>query len=371
MVQTMSYRVLCFTDCSDLPETELFIRLKNAGVDIEVASNPAGPHFQRLTASEVPVHEMVIASRFSLKSIRDIRSLLSTKKYDILYCFNNKAISNLLPATRKNPYRIITYRGIVGNVGILSPASWTTHLHPRISRIICVCHAVRDHLVNMRFAGWRLSPEKVVTIYKGHDPSWYQRPPADLTSEFGLPANAFVVGFAGRDRPRKGLADIIDATRCLPPDMPVYFLLLGRLEKNKRLQRQIAASPFRDRIYLTGFRKDAPSVFAACDTFLLPSREREGLARAVIEAMAGHTPPIVTNAGGLSELVTHHESGLVIPIRNPRAIARAIVALYQNPAEKRRLGNNAEKRIRTHFHINDTVRQTAAVFEDLMTKPPL
>ena len=198
----MGYRVLCVTDKSDLPETELFIRLRQAGVDIEVACNPGGRYFERLRASDVPIHEMIITSRFSLKSIRKIRRLIELQRYDILYCFNNKAISNVLPAVRGINCQIMTYRGIVGNLSFLSPASWTSHLNPRVTRIVCVCNAIRDHLLSMRFFNKRLDPRRVVTIYKGHDLSWYQSRPADLAREFNLPENAFVLGFAGRNRPR-------------------------------------------------------------------------------------------------------------------------------------------------------------------------
>lgn len=361
----MNYRVLCFTDRSDLPETELFIRLKNAGVDIEVACNPTGRYFDRLQASEVPVHELVINSRFSIKSIRKIRQLLARRHYDILYCFNNKAISNVLPAARGKRYHIATYRGIVGNLSFFSPASWTSHLNPRVNRIVCVCHAIRDHLLAQRFLKMSIPPEKVVTIYKGHDLSWYQSQMANLTKEFPIPENAFVVGFAGRNRPRKGLLYLIEAARYLPADAPIHFLLLGRLADDNSLQQQIAKCPYPARIHLAGFRNDAPPVFAACDTFIMPSTEREGLSRAVIEAMAYATPPIVTDVGGLPELVEDGQSGRVVPPKDAGAIAEAIHRLYENPEEKKQMGENARERIRTAFHIDRTVEQTKAMFENL------
>ena len=100
----------------------------------------------------------------------------------------------------------------------------------------------------------------------------------------------------------------------------------------------------------------------------MPSTKREGLSRAVIEAMCYGIPPIVTNVGGLPELVTDKESGFVIPPSDPRALARAIIDLYENPETRKRLGENARVRIRTHFNINTTVEQTRKVFEELMAE---
>jgi glycosyltransferase involved in cell wall biosynthesis len=93
---------------------------------------------------------------------------------------------------------------------------------------------------------------------------------------------------------------------------------------------------------------------------------KEGLSRAVIEAMSYGTPPIVTNIGGHPELVVHNESGLVIPPKDPEAIARAILELYNDPEKKKRLGENARRRIETRFHIRETIRQTRRLFEEVL-----
>jgi len=362
----MKYRVLCFTDRSDLPETELFIRLQKAGVDIEVACNPTGRYFERLQKAGVCIHELIVKSRFSFQSMQNIRKILAKRHYDILYCFNNKVASNLLMGTRGQKYKIITYRGTVGNVSFLSPASWTTHLNPRVNRIVCVSRAVRQHLLNMRFLGLGIGPQKTVTIYKGHDRAWYRSPPADLTREFGIPADAFVAGFAGRNRPHKGIDYLIDATRHLPGEAQIHFLLLGRLNQDRSLQKKIAQSPHPHRIHLTGFREDAPAVFAACHTFIMPSTKREGLSRAVIEAMAQATTPIVTDVGGLPELVQEGQSGLVVPPMDSQSIAQAILRLYENPEQRKQMGKHAQERIDSVFHINRTVEQNMHMFQNLM-----
>lgn len=362
----MTYRVLCVTDKSDLPETELFTGLKKDGVDIEVMCNPAGKHYGRLKDAGVPAMELVLRNRLDRTGVRRIREQLLKRRYDILFCFNNPAAATTLMASRNMPCKVITYRGVAGNVGFLSPGSWLTHLHPRVSRIVCVSDAVKAYFLSLHFLMLRVNPRKPVTIYKGHDLAWYQTPPVDLTAAFGIPAGAFVVGFAGRNRPNRGLNYIVDATRFLPKDAPIHFLFLGKLTDDVKLRRQIDNSPYRDRIHLGGFRNDAPAVAGACDTFLLPSVFKEGLSRAVIEAMSYATPPIVTNVGGNPELVIHNESGLVIPTKDPEAIAEAILELYNDPEKKRRLGQNARRRIETRFHIRETIQKTRLLFEEIL-----
>ncbi|RJP89142.1 MAG: glycosyltransferase family 1 protein [Desulfobacteraceae bacterium] len=364
----MTYRVLCITDKSDLPETELFIGLKNTGVDIEVMCNPDGKHYGRLRQSGVPAIDLVLKNRLDFAGVRRIKAQLKIKSYDILYCFNNPAAATALMASRGEPCKIITYRGVAGNVGFLSPGSWMTHLHPRVKRIVCVSNSVKSYFLSLHFLWFRLNPQKPVTIYKGHDLSWYGDPPADL-NQFGIPNNAFVIGFAGRNRPNRGLNYIVDAAKLLPEDAPIHFLFLGKLTDDMKLRQQIDQSPYRDRIHLAGFRNDAPAIAGACDTFILPSVFKEGLSRAVIEAMAYGTPPIVTNIGGHPELVIHNESGLVVPPKDPAAISAAILDFYHDPAKKKRLGENARIRIKTRFNIKSTVADTRRLFEEVLSSP--
>jgi len=364
----MNYRVLCVTDRSDLPETELFIGLMNSGVDIEVFCNPTGRYYQRLLNSAVKTMPLILKSRYDLSGIRSIRRQLKSKNYDIIYCFNNPAASNALLAARNIQIKFVTYRGTIGNIHLLSPASWTTHLNPRVKRIVCVSNAVRDHLLNMKFLSFKISPERIATIYKGHDVKWYQNTRADL-SEFNIPDGSFVVGFAGRNRPHKGIDVLIDSAKWLPERAPIHFLLMGGFEADKRLIRVIDSSPSKEKVHLIKYRKDVPAIAAACDTFVMPSTKREGLSRAVIEAMSCGTPPIVSNVGGLPELVINNDSGLVVPPKNPRAIAGAILFLYRHPERKIIMGKNARERIEMHFNTEKTVAETKEMFERLARDP--
>jgi glycosyltransferase involved in cell wall biosynthesis len=360
----MTYRVLCITDRSDRPETELFIGLKKAGVDISVIGNPTGKHYHRLKEAGIVSHDLILKSRFDVRGIRFIRKLLTQNHFDILYCFNNPAASNMLLASRGMAFKIITYRGTIGNVSFLSPASWTTHLHPRVNRIVCVSNAVRDFLMHMKFLWMKLPKNRAQTIYKGHDISWYQAAPADL-SQFNIPVHAFTVGFAGRNRPHKGIDFLLKSAQWLPQDAPIHFILMGNLD-DANLRRIAQNSPFKDRIHFTGYRNDAPAIAAACDAFIMPSTKREGLSRAVIEAMSYGTAAIVTDVGGLPEMVVHKESGLIIPPQNSAAIAQAILELYQNPELKKKMGENARQRIQTHFNIETSVEKTRQLFEALL-----
>ncbi len=216
----------------------------------------------------------------------------------------------------------------------------------------------------MRMLWMKVPAEKVVTIHKGHDLAWYQETPADL-APFGIPKDAFVAGCIANIRPRKGIDVLIDSARFLPKDAPIHFLLVGNMNSEK-LQRQIAESPFRDKIHLTGYRKDAPALMAACNISVLPAIKREGLPKAVIESMVYGTPAIVTDSGGSPELVVHNQSGIVVPPGNAQAIAEGILELYEHPEKLQDMGSAARERIRNDFRNEDTIRKTLALYRELV-----
>ncbi|MBT8108702.1 MAG: glycosyltransferase family 4 protein [Gammaproteobacteria bacterium] len=359
-------RVLAVTAHSDLPETQMFIGLKRAGVEFEVMCPDDAPHRQKLIDSGVEVHSLELKGRLDSDGASRIRQRLVGGQFDILHTFNNKAVSNGLRASKGLDVSFIAYRGIEANVSVFDPASWTTYLHPRVDKIICVADAIRQYLVNMKFLWWRFPADKAITIYKGHDLGWYQAP-AVPRSEFGIPQDAFVVGCTANERPRKGLPYLVEAAKLLPHDADIHFLLIGNIGGAKTLQR-IAESPARDRFHLTGFRRDAPQVLASCNACILPAIKREGLPKGIIEGMVHAVTPIVTDSGGSPELIEHGKSGLIIPPQSSQAIADAILRLYEDRSVCRQMGVEAQRRIQRDFHVSKTIEQTLSLYRELCSK---
>jgi glycosyltransferase involved in cell wall biosynthesis len=85
--------------------------------------------------------------------------------------------------------------------------------------------------------------------------------------------------------------------------------------------------------------------------------------------MAYRVPPVVTDTGGSPELVVDGESGIVVPPRDARAIATAIETLYRDEELRRRMGEAARERIGVAFRNEDTVRNTIALYEELVPDP--
>ncbi|HEX7236303.1 MAG TPA: glycosyltransferase, partial [Gammaproteobacteria bacterium] len=124
--------VLCITEQPDRPEAETFIGLTNEGVDVHVLCSPKGRQYPRLVEAGLPVTAFEIERRYDRKAVERIRDELKKRRYDVIHLFNNKAVLHGLMASRGLPVKVVVYRGIVGNVSVLSPFSWLRYLNRRV-----------------------------------------------------------------------------------------------------------------------------------------------------------------------------------------------------------------------------------------------
>lgn len=358
-------RVLCLTDACDRPESELFIGLHRAGIIVDVLCNPKGKHYKRLEEAGLNVVPMRLSGRFDREGTRLIREQLQRNQYQIIHAYNPRALACGLRASKGfDSVSVVAYRGVSGNISFLNPESWITFLHPRLDCIVAVCDAVKEYLASVHFLWLRIPETKLTRIYKGHDLAWYDEPPAEL-SDLGIPEDAFVVCATGRDRPRKGFDVLLKAAAACPADANIHFLLVGDMDRNDSLRKLAEATGFPERIHFTGYRSDAPRLAAASNVFVLPSTEREGLPRAVIEAMAYGVPSVVSDVGGMPELVAHGETGYVVRRSDSDALAGAILGFYRDQEAARTMGQRARERIETSFHTSQTVEQTIRLYERL------
>jgi glycosyltransferase involved in cell wall biosynthesis len=352
-------RVLVFNPFNDRSEVSMYLSLQNSGVDIEVVCDPSAAERQVLKNGGITVTEMPIRHRLDINAIINLRRKLKQTKYDIIYTTLNSCLSTSLIASIGLDVKHVSYRGTIGHLNRLDPASWLTYLNPGIDRIVCVSEAVRKYLLSLNLPSSRL-----VTIHKGHDPAWYAAMPPPSFSDFGIPINAFTIGFTGSIRPVKGVDVLIKSLQSLPKNHDFHLILVGEI-KDPRVRELASSSTYSDRIHFTGIRKDAAAIAGACNVFVMPSIAREGLPRSVIEAMAQGIPAIVTDIGGMPELVINNESGLVIPPGNPQALANAISYVADNPDKRRHMGQHARNRISTVFNIKTTVEKTLQLFQEL------
>jgi glycosyltransferase involved in cell wall biosynthesis len=191
---------------------------------------------------------------------------------------------------------------------------------------------------------------------------------ADLRRELGLPADALVVGMVGRLVAEKGYRELFSAARTVRRQDPsVRFLAVGApdLEKADAITTaELERSA--DDVVVTGWRDDVRDLLAVMDVFVLASW-REGMPRSAIEAAAMGKPLVLTDIRGCREVARHEQEALLVPPRDPEALAGAVLRLAGDPALRERLAAAARHRARERFSEAAVAHRVAEHYRTLLT----
>ena len=205
-------------------------------------------------------------------------------------------------------------------------------------------------------------------IHNGVAPiaEWTEEERRSFRSREGIPADAAVVLSVSNFYPYKVHADLVEAASLVAAAVPeVLFLLVGRDAGTLEHCRNMARERSVDRnIRFLGSRSDVPDLLRGSDLFVHPSHE-EGFSNAILEAMAGGKAVVACDVGGNPEAVLVGESGLLAPVRNPGALADAMVRLLRDPKLRNTLGEKGRERAATRFPVDRMVRETEALYESL------
>jgi glycosyltransferase involved in cell wall biosynthesis len=170
----------------------------------------------------------------------------------------------------------------------------------------------------------------------------------------------YLVLTPARLHPQKGHTFLIAAAAEVPG---VTFAFAGDGPLRQALETQAREQGVADRCVFLGERDDVPQLLAAADLVVLPSLF-EGLPVSVLEAMAAERPVIATAIGGTDEAITTEVTGLLVPPRDPSALAAAIRRLQGDPERSRRLAEAARGRVERSFSADATAREIMRIYDE-------
>jgi len=263
------------------------------------------------------------------------------------------ALGRLAATLCRVPVVVHTYHGHVFD-GYFSP--FTTKvvvatervLARTASALVAVTERVRRDILAHRIG----TPDRVVVVPLGLDldPLVAAAPRrGELRAELGLSPLAPLVGIVARLVPVKAHEVFLEAARAIAPVRPeAIFLVVGDGERRGELEALARGAGLGDRVRFLGWRADLARLYADLDVVVLTSKN-EGSPVALIEAMAAARPVVSTRAGGVEDVVGDGETGLVVPVGDAAAIARAIVDLLEHPARAAALGAAAQASVVARF----------------------
>jgi len=180
----------------------------------------------------------------------------------------------------------------------------------------------------------------------------------------GLPQAAFVIGAIGRLAPVKGQTTLIEAFASLRHALPgARLVLVGDGPDRDTLTKQVEALGLAPAVLFAGHVGDAAPFYAAVDVLAVPSRN-EGMGRVIIEAMAAGVPVVASRVGGIPDLVTDGETGLLVPPSDPELLRLALLTLANQPELGRTLAAAAQQRVVPHYGAEAMARSLLSIYDE-------
>lgn len=193
-----------------------------------------------------------------------------------------------------------------------------------------------------------------------------------VRDRLGIPPDALVIGALGRLVHKKGFGHLLSAMQGVLGAVPeAYCVIGGEGDLRDDLTAQVDRLGVSGRVLFAGHVdwRDTPGYYAMCDVVVVPSvvdarGNVDGLPNVLLEAMASGTAVVASRVGGIPEVVTDGEDGLLVTPGDANALVGALISLLGDPALRMRLGERARQRISAGYAWRDVVRSFEVVYDE-------
>jgi glycosyltransferase involved in cell wall biosynthesis len=324
----------------------------------------SGPFAQNLPRPE-NVQVLHKPQGFSWKAVRDLHRLIRRLRPHVLHSHNLGPLMYASLASGMGGWCPLLH----GEHHLPPPADFDRKrifqrsvFYRACRKVHTVSEGLRQELISRG-----LPAEKLVTLRNGVDSERFK--PGDRCAARekigGLPPDALVLGMVGRFMPWKGHALLIEAFEKIASRRPNAHLLLvgsGGTDEEK-IRAQARASRLAPRIHFAGFQRDVTLYYQAMDALIFPSTI-EGLANAVLEAMACGVPALAHPACGMAEIITHRQDGWLAEINTPEGLLRQLEALPADPEGFSALGRAGREKVLRQFSLPGMVENYRRLYRE-------
>lgn len=183
-----------------------------------------------------------------------------------------------------------------------------------------------------------------------------------LSLENKLSPSSIVVGTIAELHKNKSISYAVKSAKILSDNnIKVTFVVIGEGEERKKIEETITMKNLNRSVFLLGKRSDAAKFLLAFDIFFLSSI-KEGLPYVLLEAGAAGLPVVATKVGGTPEIIDHMKNGILVPPKNPKAMAEAIKFLIDNPEKRREFGEKLKEKVGKEFRLETMIEKTVNLY---------
>lgn len=298
------------------------------------------------------------------RTLSELTAKLRQFRADILLTHGYKAnILGRIAARRLGIPIVGVSRGWTGENRKVQLYELLDKIHLRwLDAVVCVSEGQAQKVRRVGVAA-----QKIRVIRNAARPELFDYSPARSRAALEQLAQhrGLIVVSAGRLSPEKGYTILVEAAaRVLRVDSTIRFVHFGDGVLRESIQKRLEQLHIDKQFRLLGYRNDLDRLLGGADLFCLPSFT-EGLPNVVLEASAQGVACVATAVGGTPEVIVSGETGILVPPKDPEALAEAILALLQNPHLRTRYGQAARERMLKEFTFEAQARQYLELFQEL------
>ncbi len=302
--------------------------LRDRGHEAVLVAQPRSTLSEHAFAAGIEVLEVPSRGELSPQAVFTLRRRIAERRPDIVHCHTSHThMHGVLACLGKPEPKLIVSRRVDFSIHKLPLRVALWKYRTRVDRYIAISEAVRRVMI-----ADGVCPDRIDVVLSGLDPHRAEATkPLDFAGTFGIRPQGPVIVTVAALVGHKGHRFLVDAIPAVLQRHPsARFVFVGEGPLQEPLRQQARDRGVADAILFAGFREDYLAITAVCDLYVMPSH-LEGLNTSVIDAIFLSRPSVVTDAGGLPELIEDGTTGRVAAKEDPVALAAAICDMLEAP----------------------------------------
>lgn len=312
--------------------------------------------------NELPYFSVKMRGEIDFLAAKRIAAICRKEKYNILHLHSAHAVSTgLWVKFFYKKLKLIGVRRVIAPIK-KNPFSKFKYLSRMIEKHVCISESIKQVMINDG-----VPSDRLVTIHSGINLKKFNgiRPDADFKKQLGIPSDHIVVGTVAALSKDKDYPNLLRAAKTIiESTVNVTFCAVGTGPDEKEIHRLAEELNLGSRFIFTGYRKDVGNFLNTFDIFVLASY-LEGLGTSLLDAQACGLPLIGCNVGGIPEVISHNESGLLVSSKDHWALAEAIRQLILNKSEREKFGFAGKENVKK-FTIENTINKNIRLYNQIL-----